>query len=461
MLVVSVGAFIVGIALVVADGDRRAHELELIEYANLAERVDDLAVSVLHLEPALRAPDDLVTAVSEDIDDEREIVVELTGELGIPPAIAEPLEASAESAQALTEAPGTHSYVELRTVSYALQDQVDALYSAAEASDDQEARSVQSLAVEQLRLVSDHLAADSLDLDEYVARAVDLGIGLESVIDDTGGNEELIDAFDIVSSTAAPDFETFDMLTEVVSGIDDVIGEVALQPVPDRRPFLVAAGLIAALSLFGLVHQIRRTRSARHVYQSTLRYKAEHDELTGLVNRSQLKASFDSMMGSTPAGGGIMLLDLDGFKQVNDHNGHHVGDLLLRGVAERLRSFLGADGRALRLGGDEFVVFSGNVESVGELVHQAELLLEVLSRPYEIEDAAQRVGVSIGVVFTADRRASVKDLLRDADAALFVAKTSGRGRVVSGADPTGPATAGPTSRQAPATEPRSVSESAQ
>ncbi len=124
----------------------------------------------------------------------------------------------------------------------------------------------------------------------------------------------------------------------------------------------------------------------------------------------------------------ILFIDLDGFKAVNDHFGHHVGDLALRELANRLAEARRRTDTIARFGGDEFVVVCPDVESVDVAYRMAEVILAELSRPVVIGGTEHRLTASIGIVVTApgDLQVTGDDLLRDADLAMYGAKDEGK-----------------------------------
>jgi diguanylate cyclase (GGDEF)-like protein len=152
------------------------------------------------------------------------------------------------------------------------------------------------------------------------------------------------------------------------------------------------------------------------------RYAACHDILTGLPNRRDLYERFADL----PTGRGLvaMMLDLDGFKPVNDEVGHRAGDRVLVAVGRRLWSRFDRRWLLARLGGDEFTaVRAGPVDQPG-LLAQANGLAQVVALPVPVEDHTVRVGCSIGIA-TSDCPISLSDLLGRADAALARSKTTG------------------------------------
>jgi diguanylate cyclase (GGDEF)-like protein/PAS domain S-box-containing protein len=168
-----------------------------------------------------------------------------------------------------------------------------------------------------------------------------------------------------------------------------------------------------------------------HRLQSQLHYQAHHDPLTGLPNR----ALFQSRLGvlfDDPAEGrriGLCLLDLDGFKAVNDSVGHAVGDQILVAVAVRLdESMADTEPLVARLGGDEFVFLVADTISADEVVEVAEGALAALVAPIVIEDREYGVTASAGIVERPIAGTEPADLMRAADITLYWAKADGKNR---------------------------------
>ncbi|GAA1860493.1 hypothetical protein GCM10009836_45820 [Pseudonocardia ailaonensis] len=164
--------------------------------------------------------------------------------------------------------------------------------------------------------------------------------------------------------------------------------------------------------------------------QQQLERVALYDPLTGLANRSLLADRIERAMAHAEHGAAppaVLVLDLDGFKAVNDSFGHSVGDLLLVEVADLLRRVVHETDTVARLGGDEFalVVLDGEVERVLEV---ADRVIAALQQPVPAGGHACWVGASIGVCF-ATRGQSSETLLRDADTAMYAAKASAPGTV--------------------------------
>ncbi len=160
-----------------------------------------------------------------------------------------------------------------------------------------------------------------------------------------------------------------------------------------------------------------------------IHYLATHDTLTGLPNRVMLSEALETALARTRRGGivAVHMLDLDNFKAVNDTLGHPVGDKLLKLVAERLAGQLRECDTVARMGGDEFVILESDVAKPSDGVALAERLIEVVSHPYEIDGHQVNVGTSIGIAVGPQDGISPEDLLRNADLALYRAKSDGRG----------------------------------
>ena len=183
--------------------------------------------------------------------------------------------------------------------------------------------------------------------------------------------------------------------------------------------WLPLAAALAGLAVLALALLLVRHR------ESALRRAATRDRLTSLVNREGLieaAARAGLVPGSPPPDGvAVLVLDLDGFKPINDTHGHPEGDAVLQEVARRLRELTGPDGVAARLGGDTFAVLLTAVPA-DQVSRRAHRLREALIRPVEVDGAAHFVGVSMGAAVVPGHGETVEELLRNADAAMHRAK---------------------------------------
>jgi diguanylate cyclase (GGDEF)-like protein/PAS domain S-box-containing protein len=173
----------------------------------------------------------------------------------------------------------------------------------------------------------------------------------------------------------------------------------------------------------------------RHAADQALRYRVLHDSLTGLPNRlSFVDALGDALSKASISGSpvGILFLDLDHFKLINDSLGHHAGDALLRAVAPRLRAHLRPGDVVARFGGDEFGILIDRLADEGEALAIADRVAAAFTQPFSIDGVDHFVSASIGVAVAAgeERTVNAELLIRDADAAMYRAKEGGRARCV-------------------------------
>ncbi len=199
---------------------------------------------------------------------------------------------------------------------------------------------------------------------------------------------------------------------------------------------LVAGSVIAVLMAL-LIYLLTTSRSRAMVLVTErtdqLHHQAFHDSLTGLPNRALILDRISQMMARSRREGtpvAALFLDIDDFKEVNDTLGHDAGDQLLFGMAARLSKALREGDTVGRLGGDEFVVLAEGVSLAAGPLVVADRILDILATPFEIaaSDTPLTVSSSIGVAI--GERATPEELLRDADVALYRAKTSGKRHAV-------------------------------
>ncbi|GAB2551307.1 diguanylate cyclase domain-containing protein [Nocardia heshunensis] len=156
--------------------------------------------------------------------------------------------------------------------------------------------------------------------------------------------------------------------------------------------------------------------------QDRLHHAATHDRLTGLPNRSMLEAHCaESLSGPLPTA--ILVVDLDGFKQINDQHGHRVGDELLIAVADRLRAVTGSDDCVCRYGGDEFVIAITGEDDVAQAI--ADRILTDIARPFQLSAGSVQIRASIGIATTTADNRDATSLIHAADRAMYTAKSGG------------------------------------
>ena len=169
--------------------------------------------------------------------------------------------------------------------------------------------------------------------------------------------------------------------------------------------------------------------SELHAKEQHIRHQAFHDALTGLANRTLLADRLDHAIAAADRSGrgaAVLFLDLDRFKLVNDSLGHDVGDDLLKDVAARLKSGLRKADTVARLGGDEFVVLATDWTGPGDVAQLAEKVLALLEQPFAVAGRDLHVGASIGIALHPADGTDSRELLKNADTAMYAVKESGR-----------------------------------
>jgi diguanylate cyclase (GGDEF)-like protein len=160
-------------------------------------------------------------------------------------------------------------------------------------------------------------------------------------------------------------------------------------------------------------------------------YLARHDPLTGLPNRRMFHDEVLRAVGRAERHGtqlGILFLDLDGFKAVNDDLGHEAGDELLRYVADRLLARVRKNDVVARLGGDEFTLAVEDVQGPQDMERLAEKVIEALSEPFRLGRGEARISASVGVCLYPQDGPDPDTLIRHADEAMYRAKRAGKAR---------------------------------
>ncbi|MGH7482254.1 MAG: sensor domain-containing protein [Longimicrobiales bacterium] len=166
--------------------------------------------------------------------------------------------------------------------------------------------------------------------------------------------------------------------------------------------------------------------------EEQLRFDAFHDKLTGLPNRALFTDRLAQLLRrrerDPDLSFAVLFLDLDGFKLINDGLGHFIGDQLLVGLARRLEHCLRPGDTVARLGGDEFTIILDGSDAVDEVAAIADRIHQQLQRPFQLEGHEVFTTASIGVALSGPEHERPEDLVRDADSAMYRAKTLGRGR---------------------------------
>ena len=175
------------------------------------------------------------------------------------------------------------------------------------------------------------------------------------------------------------------------------------------------------------VEHVKELEQARN----RLKYQAEHDDLTGVANRARISDYLQEKVSESAGKSGqigIIHVDLDHFKDINDNHGHGAGDAVLRQVAKTLQSVLGPEGLVARVGGDEFIAVVPEPTGAEQMEHLGAEILRGLATPVTVDQHRLRVAGSAGLVLADPAEASVSELINRADIALYAAKKSGRNR---------------------------------
>jgi diguanylate cyclase (GGDEF)-like protein len=163
--------------------------------------------------------------------------------------------------------------------------------------------------------------------------------------------------------------------------------------------------------------------------ESEIAFLARHDVLTGLPNRSVLQEFIERALPEVARGAqfAVLFLDLDRFKAVNDTLGHGAGDALLKQVAARLRASVRQTDTIARFGGDEFVILQPLMELPDGAMRLAQRIIDLVGEPYVLDGTQASIGVSVGIAMAPADGMSAEALLKNADMALYLAKSEGRG----------------------------------
>ncbi len=175
---------------------------------------------------------------------------------------------------------------------------------------------------------------------------------------------------------------------------------------------------------------LARSETALRESEERMRHDAMHDPLTGLPNRlyfmDQARRSIERVRRHPDHHAALLFLDLDRFKIINDSLGHASGDLMLRSIAQRLSSVMRSADLLARFGGDEFVILLDGIDKPDDAVRIAERVQREIARPFPISGSEFFISTSIGIATIGPEYERAEDLLRDADTAMYQAKTSGR-----------------------------------
>lgn len=209
--------------------------------------------------------------------------------------------------------------------------------------------------------------------------------------------------------------------------------ELYLHRGEDKLPVEIRASLIKddRNQIVGSV-LVFRDITSRKVQEERLSYLAIHDALTGLPNRvlfnDRLKVSIEQAK-RKKLKAGVLMLDLDFFKTINDSHGHSFGDLVLIEAGNRLKHLIRKSDTLARFGGDEFMVLLGELSSVPLGLQVAKRIVQAFNLPFSIEDKTITCTASIGMALYPDEGEDPEELIKKADIALYAAKDAGRNNV--------------------------------
>ncbi len=184
-----------------------------------------------------------------------------------------------------------------------------------------------------------------------------------------------------------------------------------------RRLFVINIVLIAALFaafISIVVYLLKR-----------FEYQAYHDKLTGLPNRKYFAEKFEELKEIADNSGsniGVIFIDIDKFKAINDNFGHDIGDKVLKNIASRIENSLKEKDLKARMGGDEFLIALSNLKSKADIIRVAERLIEDIKKPLVVEEKNISINISAGISIYPDDSEELEILMRNADSAMYKAK---------------------------------------
>lgn len=190
-----------------------------------------------------------------------------------------------------------------------------------------------------------------------------------------------------------------------------------------------AVVLCLVVSMFWLIHVAWRAGKQLKARERQAKASARLDVLTGLPNRLALLERLGELQAAPASESALLLIDLDGFKSINDAYGHEVGDTLLRQVADAFREMQGAGETLARLGGDEFAMVVAGADAGVRAQRFAQRLIDRLGAAFDLNGRHAMVGASIGLATWPQATDGADELLRRADMAMYEAKRQGRNRL--------------------------------
>ncbi|CAN7630203.1 putative bifunctional diguanylate cyclase/phosphodiesterase [Mesorhizobium sp. LjRoot246] len=250
-------------------------------------------------------------------------------------------------------------------------------------------------------------------LELYGVSAADLPLGM--------GHRELLEQLVRLGVYASIDIDSEVSKTETRLRA----GQTRSTPsqLADGRTLMIARRPMSGGGWVATFDDVTESRLA----EERMTHLAHHDPLTGLPNRQMFRERLDQALEDATAPLAIFSLDLDRFKTVNDTWGHPAGDWLLKSVAERLQRCLRDETDIVaRFGGDEFVIIEFNFKNTADAEKLAKRIVEAITKPFRDKNREMHVGISLGIAIFPDDGGDADTLLKNADTALYRAKSEGR-----------------------------------
>lgn len=243
-------------------------------------------------------------------------------------------------------------------------------------------------------------------------------------------NEELLGETPRILKSGQQSTEYYQALWAAISNGENWSSET-VERAKDGNLYTVSQSITPIVNEGELTHfiAIHEDISAQKMTQERIEHMAHYDALTGLPNRAlfydRLRQAL-SLARRNKSGFALMYMDLDGFKQVNDSMGHHAGDLLLIGVAERLSGCMRESDTVARLGGDEFTIILNETHMHDDVAGVAQKIIKAISVPFDLEGREARIGISIGIARYSEEASNEDELMKRADEAMYEAKSAGK-----------------------------------
>jgi diguanylate cyclase (GGDEF)-like protein/PAS domain S-box-containing protein len=285
---------------------------------------------------------------------------------------------------------------------------------------------------ERLRVISD-TAQDAIVMVNSAAKVVYWNRAAERIFGYRTSEAIGSDALERLAPLRYREKAVAVMKALAITGSDNAIGKTlelaAIRKGGLEFPIELSVASVLLRAEWHIVATVRDITERKQI-QEKMQYLAGHDSLTGLVNRAVFVDALQQAIARADRGGerfAVFYIDLDHFKDVNDTLGHPIGDLLLQGVAARVRRSVRGTDTVGRFGGDEFALIQADVPQPAEAAVLASALLKAINEPFSIHGNEIRTGASIGIAIYGPDSSIAEILLSHADLALYRAKSDGRG----------------------------------